>query len=272
MANSNHGGIVEKQWIDVHVHLDKLEEGPAAALELARSQGVHQVITIGTDPDDLPVVLKLAEEFAPMVFCTLGIHPHEAGLWDHHVRDFILANATRPRVVALGEMGLDYYYNNSTPQTQKRAFQDQMELAVELKLPVEIHTRDAEADTVELLRPFKGKVNGIIHCFTGTEWLARQCLDLGYDISISGVVTFKNADALRRVAEIVPLDRLHVETDAPFLSPVPHRGKKNTPAFMVHTAACIAQLKGISIETLSSQVWKNSRRLFPKLTSMAADY
>ncbi len=253
------------QWIDVHAHLDKLEEGPDAALELARQSGVERVITIGTDPNDLAVVLELAEKYAPMVYCTLGIHPHEAELWDHRVGDFIRDKAKGSRVVALGEMGLDYYYNNSMPQTQKRAFQEQLELAVELKLPVEIHTRDAEVDTVELLRPFKGKVNGIIHCFTGSAWLAQQCLDLGYDISLSGVVTFKNAEALRKVAEFVPLDRLHVETDAPFLAPVPQRGKKNTPAYMVHTAATIAELKGVSIETLSSHVWNNSRRIFSKL-------
>lgn len=253
------------QWIDVHTHLDKLEEGPEAALELARKEGVQRVITIGTEPKDLAVVLGLAEKFAPMVYCTLGIHPHEAELWDHRIADFIRENAVTSRVVALGEMGLDYYYNNATPQTQKRAFQDQLELAAELKLPVEIHTRDAEADTVEILRPFKGRVNGIIHCFTGSAWLAQQCLDLGYDISVSGVVTFKNAEALRKVVEFVPLDRIHVETDAPFLAPIPHRGKKNTPAYMIHTAASIAQIKGISIETLSDQVWKNSNRMFSKL-------
>lgn len=253
------------QWIDVHAHLDKLEEGPEAALELARQNQVSRIITIGTDPNDLPVVISLAEKYAPVVFCTLGIHPHEAELWDHRVGDFIRAQANHPRVVGLGEMGLDYYYNNSTPQTQKRAFMEQLELAVELKLPVEIHTRDAEADTVELLRPFKGRVTGLIHCFTGTAWLAQQCLDLGYDISLSGVVTFKNAEALRRVAEMVPLERLHVETDAPFLAPVPQRGKKNTPAYMIHTATFLAQLKGVSLETLSSQVWNNSKRLFAKL-------
>lgn len=253
------------RWIDVHVHLDKLEEGVEPALEMAKQEGVERVITIGTDPADLPIVLQLSEKYAPMVFCTLGIHPHEAELWDHRVSDFIRENAPNPRVVGLGEMGLDYYYNNSTPQTQKRAFQEQLELARELHLPVEIHTRDAEADTVEILRPFKGQVKGIIHCFTGSLWLAQQCLDLGYDISLSGVVTFKNAEELRKVAEFVPMDRLHVETDAPFLAPVPMRGKKNTPAYMVHTASVIAKIKGVSIETLCENVWNNSKRTFAKL-------
>ncbi|MEY4616895.1 MAG: hypothetical protein RJB66_1855 [Pseudomonadota bacterium] len=253
------------RWIDVHVHLDKLEEGVESALALAKQEGVERVITIGTDPSDLPIVLELSEKYAPMVFCTLGIHPHDAGLWDHRVSDFIREKAQGPRVVGLGEMGLDYYYNNSTPQTQKRAFHEQLELARELGLPVEIHTRDAEADTVEILRPFRGQVKGIIHCFTGSLWLAQQCLDLGYDISLSGVVTFKNADELRKIAEFVPMDRLHVETDAPFLAPVPMRGKKNTPAYMVHTAATVAKIKGFSLETFSEAVWNNSMRTFAKL-------
>jgi len=253
-------------WVDVHAHLDKLEEGPEQALQMAKAEGIQHVITIGTEPSDLPVVLELAENYAPMVYCTLGIHPHEAGLWDQRVGDFIRDKASHLRVVGLGEMGLDYYYNNATPQTQKRAFQDQLQLASELGLPVEIHTRDAEADTVEILRSMKGKVRGIIHCFTGTKWLAEQCLDLGYDISLSGVLTFKNAQSLRDIAGFVPLNRLHVETDAPFLAPVPQRGKKNTPAFMIHTAHVLAQLKAISPEVLKEQVWKNAKGLFTKLS------
>lgn len=253
-------------WIDVHVHLDKLEEGPEKALQMAQAEGIERVITIGTEPADLQVVLDLARKYAPTVYCTLGIHPHEAGLWDQKIADFIREQAQNQRVAALGEMGLDYYYNNSTPQTQKRAFLDQLELASELGLPVEIHTRDAEEDTVEILRSMKGRVRGLIHCFTGTQWLAQQCLDLGYNISISGVVTFKNAQALRDVAAFVPLDRLHVETDAPFLSPVPQRGKKNTSAYMIHTAQAVAQLKAISMDELKEQTWKNATGLFTRLS------
>lgn len=253
-------------WIDVHAHLDKLEEGPIAALEMAQKEGVQRIITIGTEPSDLPVVIELSEKYAPHVFCTLGIHPHEAGLWDHRVGDFIREKSNHPRVIGLGEMGLDYYYNNSTPQTQKKAFYEQLELATELQMPVEIHTRDAEADTIELLRPFKGKVRGLIHCFTGTRWLAQQSLDLGFNISISGVVTFKNAQELRDITQYIPADRLHVETDAPFLAPVPQRGKKNTPAYMIHTAQLIAQIKSLSFESLQAQTWKNAQELFTKLS------
>lgn len=253
-------------WIDVHAHLDKLEEVPIAALEMAQKEGVQRIITIGTEPSDLPVVIELSEKYAPHVFCTLGIHPHEAGLWDHRVGDFIREKSNHPRVIGLGEMGLDYYYNNSTPQTQKKAFYEQLELATELQMPVEIHTRDAEADTIELLRPFKGKVRGLIHCFTGTRWLAQQSLDLGFNISISGVVTFKNAQELRDITQYIPADRLHVETDAPFLAPVPQRGKKNTPAYMIHTAQLIAQIKSLSFESLQAQTWKNAQELFTKLS------
>ena len=128
-----------------------------------------------------------------------------------------------------------------------------------------IHTRDAEPDTVDILKEFKGRVNGIIHCFTGTRWLADQCLDLGFNISISGVVTFKNAQDLRDTVKAMPLDRIHVETDAPFLAPVPMRGKKNTPAFMVHTAKYVAELKGVSEEVLCEQVLKNALKMFPKI-------
>ncbi len=254
-------------WIDVHVHLDKLEEGPEQALQLARQEGIERVITIGTEPSDLSVVLELSEKYAPMVYCTLGIHPHEAGLWDQTMSDFIREKATNhPRVVGLGEMGLDYYYNNATPQTQKRAFQDQLQLASDLDLPVEIHTRDAEEDTLEILRAMKGRVRGLIHCFTGTRWFAEQCLDLGYNISLSGVLTFKNAQSLRDIASFVPLNRLHVETDAPFLAPVPQRGKKNTPAYMIHTAHQLAQIKAIPVDELKEQVWKNTKALFTKLS------
>lgn len=252
-------------WIDVHAHLDKLEEGPNAALELAQNGGVDRLITIGTEPSDLPIVLEFAQKFSPTVFCTLGIHPHEAGLWDLKVADYIKENSNNPRVLGLGEMGLDYYYNNSTPQTQKKAFLEQLQLAQEVQLPIEVHTRDAENDTMDLLRPFKGKVRGLIHCFTGTQELAKQSLDLGFNISISGVVTFKNAHELRGIVKYIPLDRLHIETDAPFLAPIPHRGKKNTPVFMLHTAEQVAQLKGVTLEELKIQTWKNAQNLFSRL-------
>lgn len=253
-------------WIDVHVHLDKLEESVEVTLENARALGVDRVITIGTDPQDLPVVLSLAEKYSPHVYCTLGIHPHEGSLYSVEVGEFILKNANHPRVLAVGEIGLDYYYNHSDRESQKSAFRAQLEIARKVNLPVEIHTRDAEEDTVEILSEFKGQVRGLIHCFTGTQWLAKHALDLGFNISISGVVTFKNADSLRETVKFIPIDRLHVETDAPFLSPVPMRGKQNTSAYVLHTAKVVADLKGITLEELRDHTWRNARSLFTKLS------
>jgi len=254
------------EWIDIHCHLNMLEGGPAEALKQAQSVGVKNLITIGTEPEDLPLVISLAEQFSPHVFCTIGIHPHEGVKYNEEVAAFLRKNASHPRVVAIGEIGLDYYYNQSPKEEQLHAFRDQLKIAEEVGLPVEIHTRDAEEDTIMILKEFKGRVKGLIHCFTGTEWLAKEALDLGFNISISGVVTFKNADSLRSIVkDIIPLDRLHVETDAPFLAPVPMRGKKNTAAYVVHTAQVVADLKNVSLQTLSEQTKKNALNLFKKL-------
>lgn len=252
-------------WIDMHAHLDKLDEGVEKALLAAEKAGVHKIITIGTEPADHPVVLQIAEKYYPRVFCTLGIHPHEGVLYTSEAGGFIEKNLHHPYVVAVGEIGLDYYYEQSSREAQQLAFRAQLDIARKHQMPVEIHTRDAEEDTVEILKEYQGQVRGLIHCFTGTKWLAEKCLDLGFNISISGVVTFKNADALRDVVRFVPLERLHVETDAPFLAPVPLRGQKNTPAFVTHTAATVAQLKNISMEELSLVTARNAQKLFPKI-------
>jgi TatD DNase family protein len=258
-------------WIDVHTHLNFLEISPEQALSEAKQAGVERVITIGTEPKDHQVVLDLAQKYFPQVVCTLGIHPHEAALFTPEVETFFRAHLQAKEVVAVGEIGLDYYYNNAPAEVQKRAFRSQLKLAQEFSLPVEIHTRDAEADTVEILKEFGGQVRGIIHCFTGTKWLAEQVLNLGLDISFSGVVTFKKADELREVVKFVPLSRLHVETDAPFLAPMPHRGKKNVPAYVVHTAEVVAQLKGVTLAELAQQTQLNALRTFPKLRVDLAD-
>ncbi len=254
------------EWVDIHCHLDRLEGGPEAAFKLAQSVGVKKLITIGTEPADLPIVLELAKKMAPDVYCTIGIHPHEGVKYTAEVGQFLRENATHPCVVAIGEIGLDYYYDQSPRDEQKHAFREQLQIAHELNLPVEIHTRDAEEDTIAIMAEFKDKVVGVIHCFTGTSWLASEALKLGYNISISGVVTFKNAQSLRdTVRDIVPLDRLHVETDAPFLAPVPMRGKINTSAYVVHTAQAVAELKNVTLQQLSEQTKKNAKQMFKKL-------
>lgn len=258
------------KWIDVHMHIDKLETSPEEALSLAQSVGVDRVITIGTEPADHPVVIDWALKKFPSVSCTLGVHPHEATLWSQAVGDSIRSylkpnTPTAQVVVAVGEIGLDYYYNQSPKESQLQAFDEQMSLAAELNLPVEIHTREADSDTAEVLRTYQGKVRGLLHCFTSSMELAKVALDCGFDISISGVVTFKNAEELRAVVQWLPIDRLHVETDAPFLAPVPMRGKKNVPEYVIHTAKAVAALKGVSLFELSRATRNNAKRLFPKL-------
>jgi TatD DNase family protein len=253
-------------WIDVHTHLNFLKDTTVEqALADARACGVSQFITIGTEPQDHNVVLEIAGKYYPEVACTLGVHPHEARVYDDTVEKFIDEHVSRREVVAVGEIGLDYYYDTSPRDQQKAAFRRQLEIAARHRLPVEIHTRDAEDDTLEILREFRGRVTGILHCFTGTMELAREALNLGVDISFSGVVTFKNADPLREVARFVPLDRIHVETDAPFLAPVPMRGKPNIPSYVVHTGNFVAGLKGIGPEKLQEATIANARRTFPKL-------
>lgn len=264
------------KFIDVHCHLDKLKIPFEEALAQADARGVTRVITIGTEPRDHTVVLDLAKRFFPKVACALGVHPQEANLWNESVSGWIRSkvksnDATESRgIVAIGEIGLDYYSENGVRQNPERdvqltAFRKQMELAEELGLPVEIHTRDADDDCAMILNEYRGRVTGLLHCFTSSMALAKTAIDVGFDISISGVVTFKNAESLRDVVRFLPLDRLHVETDAPFLAPVPQRGKSNIPEFVTHTAQAVADLKGISLEELSQATRTNAKRLFPKL-------
>ncbi len=252
-------------WTDIHTHFNMLEISPEEAIAAAENSGVHRFITIGTRPDDLELVFDISKRFYPKVFCTLGIHPHEAKLYSQDIEKLIRKLAPQPNVVAIGETGLDYYYDNSPRDIQQEAFKKQLLLAKELNLPIEIHTRDAEEDTIRILREVSDSWSGVIHCFTGTQYLANEALQLGLDISVSGVVTFKSSNELRDVIASVPLDRLHVETDAPFLAPVPMRGKKNQPAYVVHTAEFLANLKGVEIDVLQKQIHLNNQRTFPKL-------
>ena len=252
-------------WIDVHTHLNMLEIETGPALEAARAAGVAHVITIGTGPDDFPKVMANAAKYFPFVGGALGVHPNDATAFTPEVEAFLRTEALRPEIVAIGEIGLDYHYEDAPRDVQIAAFRAQLKIAQDLNMPVEIHTRDAEDDTAAVLADFAGPRRGLLHCFTGTWELAERGLAFGYDISISGVVTFKNAEELRDVVRRVPLDRLHVETDAPFLAPMPHRGKKNQPAFVTHTAQFVAELKGVSPDELSTQLRANARALFPKL-------
>ncbi len=249
-------------WIDIHCHLDMLEDPQQAILE-AKECGVTHMITISTTPATQKKVLEFSKKYFPNVFCTFGIHPHDAKDFDIEVKKYILENAHVKNCVAIGEIGLDYYYNYSEQSVQKQVFLEQLEMAQELDLPVQIHTRDAEKDTIDILKKIKPK--GVIHCFTGTQWLADEALSLGMNISFSGIVTFKNAKQLVDVAKNTPIDRMHIETDAPFLAPVPVRGKKNTPAYVGHVGKFLADLKGIEAEEFKQQMYKNALAVFTKL-------
>jgi TatD DNase family protein len=251
-------------WIDAHTHLEMLEENTEQVLKDAREAGVSHMITIGCHPNDFDKVCAIAGANFPTIAATLGVHPHEAKFYSDAIEKQIREKSAEPFLIGVGEIGLDYFYNHSDPAVQREVFTKQMKLAADLGLPVEIHSRDAEDDTITELRKWKGKVTGLMHCFSGTQKLADAALDAGFYISLSGVVTFKNAEPLREVIKTVPLDKLTVETDAPFLAPVPMRGKKNKPAFVTHTAQFVAKLRGISEPELSGILRENVKRLFPK--------
>lgn len=265
------GAQAKLEWIDSHTHLE--HEYPFSTDEYlanARAQGVSAFVTIGTRPHSLDALRQLAEKYADVYF-TVGIHPHEAKDFDVDVETLMGKLRTHPKCVAVGEIGLDYHYDHSPRDVQRQAFERQLELALSWKKPVVIHAREAETELLERLGPYAGRVSaadrggpgpGIIHCFSGTRHFAEECLKLGFGISFSGIVTFKTADELRAIARDVPLDRILLETDSPFLAPVPYRGKPNQSAYLIETAKLIAAAKNIDLQTLSSATVANSRRIF----------
>jgi TatD DNase family protein len=254
--------------VDSHCHLDFPEFAPEldAVVARARAAGVGVCVTIGTTLAKFANVRVIAERF-DNVWCSVGVHPHEAQVELLESPAPLIAAAKHPRVVGIGETGLDYYYEHSPRPQQIANFRAHIEAARTTYLPVIVHTRDADDDTICVLQDeMKAKpFTGLIHCFTGTQRLADAALELGLSISVSGIATFRKSDELRAVLKTVPLDRLLVETDAPFLAPMPHRGKRNEPAFVVNTAAMLAGLKGVSAEDLATATTENFFRLFPKV-------
>jgi TatD DNase family protein len=243
--------------IDSHCHLNYLDD-PDGAIERARQSGVTTCLCISVDEDGYASVKALADTHED-VWATAGVHPDAA----EGNLDWIEAELSQPRVVAVGETGLDYFHaeDPAVQARQREAFAHQLDLGAKHALPVIVHTRQAEVDTLDLLRAHAG-AHGVLHCFTESWLMAKQALDMGFFISISGIVTFKNADNVREVAAQVPANRLLIETDAPFLAPVPKRGKTNEPAFVAHTAAFLAELRGVDVAVLCEQTGQNFVQLF----------
>lgn len=253
--------------IDSHCHLEYkgLVEDQAGVLDRARQAGVGGFLSISTRQREWAQVIATAEREAD-VWASVGIHPHEADGHADMGEAALLEAAAHPRVIAIGETGLDYYYDKSDRLVQQELFRRHIAVSRATGLPIIIHTRDAEADTAAILQDemAKGAFPALIHCFTASADFARIVLDLGLTISLSGIITFKNASDLQAIAAVIPEDRLLVETDAPFLAPVPNRGKVCEPAFVADTARFVAELRGVSPEALAAATSKNFMKLFTK--------
>ena len=253
---------------DTHTHLDdaRYNEDREAMITRAREAGVEAFVTIGCDLTTSRSAVALADQH-PFIYASIGVHPHEVKHIQDNWYDDFRRLALNKKVVAYGEIGLDYHYNHSSPKEQRERFREQLQLARELTLPVIIHTREAQADTIAILKEENvSEIGGVFHCFSGDAWLAKDALALGFYLSFSGILTFQNATMLRDIAKTAPLDRLLIETDCPYLTPVPHRGTRNEPAYVSFVAQKLAELHadapGISVETIGRITTENAKRLF----------
>lgn len=253
-------------FFDSHAHIDgpEFDEDREAVIERARAAGVTHLVLIGASDgfDSNPRAVALAEQH-DMMFASVGLHPHDAKLVDDTVLARLRAMADSDKVVAIGETGLDYHYDLSPREQQRSAFREFLRMSHDTKKPCIVHTREAEDDTIAILEEEDAaSCGGVIHCFTGTQKLADAAVALDWYISFSGVLTFRNADPLRAIAKRLPRDRVLVETDCPYLTPIPHRGKRNEPAFVVHTAEKLAELWDVSTEEVMAQTGENAQRFF----------
>ncbi len=255
--------------VDSHCHLDyePMSTDIEGTLRRATDKGINGFLTICTELSKIPVVTSIAESHEN-VYATVGVHPHESQNTEpgEELFKILTESASHTKVVGFGETGLDYYYTHSPKEKQQESFTSHIEAGIKSKLPLVVHTRDAEEDTIHLIKTIGGgKAHGVIHCFSGSAWLRDQALELGFYISISGIVTFNKASALREIVKDVPLERLLVETDAPFLAPEPYRGKSNQPAYLIETAKRLAELKQVNYDELCHQTTKNFLTLFSKV-------
>ncbi|MEA3638567.1 MAG: TatD family hydrolase [Lamprobacter sp.] len=253
-------------FVDSHCHLDRVDLAPyngdfGAMLARAGEEGVRHMLCVCIDLEHYDAMRRLVSPY-PNVSVSVGVHPNEPGA-DEPSLETLLQLGADPEVVAIGETGLDYHYNEGDLDWQRERFRVHIQVARRLAKPLIIHTRDARTDTIAVMREAGADAaGGVMHCFTETWEMAQQALDLGFYISFSGILTFKNAASLREVARAVPLERLLIETDSPYLAPVPHRGKKNEPGFLSHVAAQVAELRGLSVEALAERTTENFFRLF----------
>jgi TatD DNase family protein len=255
--------------IDTHCHLNyEYDQGrtPADLVEACLVNDVKYQITIATDHTNFEIVQKLSEQYHS-VFHTIGVHPHEASLVTPEILESMKTFLKHPKCVAVGEIGLDYYYDHSDREKQRIECASQLDIALEMKKPVVIHSRDGEEDLLDMLKDYASDLDGsyspgVIHCFSGTEPFAQACMDLGFYISLSGIFTFKNSESLRDMVRRFPVDRLLVETDSPFLAPVPMRGKKCEPYMVKHTALKLAEVLGIPFDELARITSANAKKCF----------
>lgn len=248
---------------DTHAHLQwaSFDKDREKVIRRARKVDVKYIVNIGFDLDGSREAIELAEKHEGL-YATVGIHPHNASQLNENVLDKLRKLSGNPKAVAIGEIGLDYYRNLSPREAQKKAFEAQLILAEELGLPVVIHDREAHTDTREMLSKFKGKVNGIMHCFSGSREMAEQCIKSDFYISFAGPVTFPNSHKLHEIAKRIDLNKILIETDSPWLAPQEMRGKRNEPAFLLFTAKKIAKLKGISVDELAEATTGNAKEIF----------
>ena len=253
--------------VDSHCHLNfpDFKDDIDAVVARARAAGVGVMQTICTELAEFEEVYNIAERFEG-VYASVGVHPNDSGKTDVVPAKTLVELAKRPKVIGLGETGLDYHYNTSDRATQKASFIEHIRASRETGLPIIVHTRDADEDTIEILENEmkEGAFQGVIHCFTSSKYLADKAVEMGFYISLSGIVSFKNAQAIRDAVADVPLERLLVETDAPFLAPTPHRGKRNEPSFVIHTNKVAADLKAVSEAECARATTENFFRLFSR--------
>ncbi len=256
-------------FTDSHAHLDdsRFDSDRDAVLQRAWDNGIRRILTIGngSGPDQMGCGVPLAEAH-DWIYTSVGVHPHDAGKVEERHYSQMAELSEHPKVIAIGETGLDYYYDHSPRDVQQEVFKRQLDLAQKLALPAIIHTRDADADTEEILKQ-SGATRGVIHCFTSGERLADFALSIGFAISFSGIVTFPNAKALAEIARRIPADRILFETDCPYLAPVPHRGKRNEPGFVADTTRFVAELRGVAPDELAARASANFDRVFAVKTA-----